>query len=356
MTTFLGEGSYGSVSVRNGKAIKKFTKLPHLVQEYIALTYLRDCKYVVQCVGVDFSQLELHMELYDCSLRRWLDSNKDRGVDYKNNIKKIIRDILIGLVELHDRDLAHGDIKPGNILVKKEPISAVLGDCGFVSVAKYAKVERTAPAYRDPDIEHHPSHDMYSLGICLLELIGNFRLPHPLPNYTQLKAIIKHKILDKQYQNLLYTLLHEDKSKRPSSRDVLYLLYEESPDKPKKFYADSDDTESKIPKDRRQAIRRLMKTTAHYYKINRCKKGYGALLDHLQTHNIKPSLYPLYTNTTLMILSSIFGKSGYRPRHVLKSTNNRYDNHYFYKVLTDLLNDERFVGLLLSIQTVNDRR
>jgi hypothetical protein len=37
----LGSGSYGQVIVRDGKAVKKFSKLSHLIQEYMALKYLR---------------------------------------------------------------------------------------------------------------------------------------------------------------------------------------------------------------------------------------------------------------------------------------------------------------------------
>ena len=103
---FLGKGSYGEVTVKNGVAVKKFIKLSHLIQEYMALYYLRDCKHIVRVVDVNFEDLELSMELYDYSLRKYLEDND------KPEVMKILHGILLGLVELHDRGLVHGDIKP----------------------------------------------------------------------------------------------------------------------------------------------------------------------------------------------------------------------------------------------------
>ena len=83
----LGQGSYGEVVARNGQAVKKFSKLSHLVQEYVALRYLQDCQYVVRPISIDVDSLELSMELYDCSLRRWLEDNRCR--DHSNLVKAL---------------------------------------------------------------------------------------------------------------------------------------------------------------------------------------------------------------------------------------------------------------------------
>ena len=50
---FLGQGSYGKVMLKDGCAVKKFKKLSHLIQEFTALKYLQDCKYVVHTKSVD---------------------------------------------------------------------------------------------------------------------------------------------------------------------------------------------------------------------------------------------------------------------------------------------------------------
>src|SRR5436189_1973265 len=113
---FLGEGAYGKVRAHNNLAVKTFNDLLPLVQEYAALKYLRDCDYIVKVDKVDFEQLELYMELYDDSLRGFI--SKHRGSKtYLTKIDTIINHILKGLIEIHDRGLLHGDIKPSNILI-----------------------------------------------------------------------------------------------------------------------------------------------------------------------------------------------------------------------------------------------
>jgi hypothetical protein len=55
---------------------------------------------VVHVEGVDFNNLELYMELYDGSLRKWLEDTRvfqKKNITY-SDIFKILHDILLGLV------------------------------------------------------------------------------------------------------------------------------------------------------------------------------------------------------------------------------------------------------------------
>lgn len=404
----LGQGSYGEVKVRNGQAVKKFSKLSHLIQEYLALKYLDDCEYVVHSTGVNFAALELNMELYDCSLRKWLEDNRAHGPIDPEIIMKILRDILLGLIEFHDRQLAHGDLKPGNILVMNRPFKIVLGDCGFVSVAKYAKVDRTAAVYRDPIVSHDSTHDMFSFGICFLEMIANIKINRQ-STYVELKHIIKEKVIDAEHRKIIYNLLHEDKERRPSARTVLYRMFRLNPPKwiqpkaemsgpisddnykistkPEIYHGGStfnkkhditlhlsldpkspldlesnelDHNDGISPNNKhtrvvssvltedRKYIRCLMKATAYEFKINRAKKGYGALLSYIDCHKIDPIYYRLHTAITLMILSSIFGKSGFREKEVMQLCEDNYDRNSIFDVLKDMLSDRVFIGILLA--------
>lgn len=344
----LGEGSYGQVRIRDGKAVKKFSKLSHLIQEYMALRYLDDCKYVVHAKGVDFPNLELHMELYDCSLRKWIQEQNVKDGPKLQDILTILEDVLQGLIELHDRGLAHGDLKPGNILIKRQPLRAVLGDCGFVSIAKYAKVERTAAIYREPTVSHDVTHDMFSFGICLLEMIGDIKFNRQA-EYKELREAVYEKIENKEYRKIIYNLLHPERDRRPDARSLLYRLFQK---KPLKWHREtsmeaSSNVVSVLLEDRR-FIRRLMKDTAHVYKINRGKKGYGALLTYIDTHQIPVSKHRLYTAVILMILSAIFGKSGFRQREVLQLCENRHTEFEMYTVLEQVLSDPVFINILLA--------
>lgn len=367
MAVFLGQGTYGEVYVRDGKAIKKFSKLSHLIQEYMALQYLDDCFYVVHTRGVDFPNLELHMELYDCSLKKWLEEQREGDGVKKEDIMKILRDILRGLVELHDRELAHGDLKPGNVLVSKNPLRAVLGDCGFVSIAKYAKVDRTAAIYRDPIVGYDHNHDMFSFGVCFLEMIADIKINRQA-TYDELKQVVRDKVENPEYRKIIYNLLHCDKSRRPSARSLLYRLFNESPPKwirpaiistAYSSGAKSRRDESMGPgrsphvvisvlQEDRQYIRRLMKQTAYQFEINRGKKGYGALLSYIDNHRIESSLHRLYTAVTLMILSSIFGKSGFRHEQVMQLCDHHYSLSFVFRILDEMLSDNVYVSILLA--------
>ena len=351
----IGHGSYGEVKAKDGKAVKTFSKLSHLVQEYIALQYLEDCKYIVHSQGVDFSNLELNMELFDCSLRVWFEQGPlgpDGPRPTYNQIMRVIRDVLMGLVELHDRALAHGDLKPGNILIKRDPLRAVLGDCGFVSIAKYAKVDRTAAIYRDPVIGRDSSHDMYSFGILFLEMVADIRINRQA-TYGELRHILREKIDDLEHRKILYNLLHEDKARRPSARTLLHRLFHESPPqwiRPTTLVSEPSTKRVQISilNEDRLYIRKLMKVTAHKFQINRGKKGYGALIAYIDSHRVESSLFRIYTAITLMILSAVFGTSGFRENEVIELCERKYDRSFIYKVLKQMLSDQVFINILLA--------
>lgn len=203
----LGKGSFGSVSEKDGDAVKKFKQLNHLIQEYVALKYLHGCNHIVQLKGVNFVNLELHMKLYDSSLRDWLLTKRET-----QHIMKVIRDILMGLVEMHDRQLVHGDLTPRNILIRNYPLKAVIGDCGFVSYTKYAKVRQTAPLYSESETTRSSSHDMFSFGVCFLEMIADIRINKP-GTYEELKLITDKTIKSPKYREIIYNLLGREKGK-----------------------------------------------------------------------------------------------------------------------------------------------
>ena len=366
MAVFLGQGTYGEVHVRDGKAIKKFAKLSHLIQEYMALQYLSDCSYVVHTRGANFPNLELHMELYDCSLKKWLEEQREGDGIRREDIMNILRDILRGLVELHDRELAHGDLKPGNVLVRKKPLGAVLGDCGFVSIAKYAKVDRTAAIYRDPVVSYDYTHDMFSFGVCFLEMISDIKINRQA-SYDELKQVVSDKVQNPGYRKIIYNLLHSDKSRRPTARSLLNRLFDESPKKwirPAIMSMASSSSHSRrdesmepgrsshavisLPHGDKQYIRKLMKQTAYQFGVNRAKKGYGALLSYIDNHRIEPPLYRLYTAITLMILSSIFGKSGFRQEEVIQLCDRQYSLSFVFRILDEILSDNVYISILLA--------
>lgn len=340
MNKVIGEGSYGQVTIRNGFAVKKFTKLQHIIQEYIALQYLRDCEYVVRATTVNFNLLELSMDLYDCSLRVWLNANKLN--EEKRN--SCINDILSGLIELHDRDIAHGDIKPGNILVNLNPFRLVIADCGFASISKYAKVERTAAPYRDPFVSHHTTHDMYSFGICLYELSTGVRIGKQLL-YEKIVPLVEKNVKNTKHRHIICNLVHPEKEKRYSGRETLtYLTGKTIPEYTKKKFIENNREHT--------VLRNLMKYTSYHYNINRSLKGYQTLLHYLYRHHIKEENYQLYTGVMLIILSSLFGSSEFKEKDIFTLCNHKYTNATVLMTVNEMLSDTLFIDHLFDLSII----
>ncbi len=345
----LGKGGSGFVVSRDGEAVKGFYKLSHLVQEYTALRYLKGCKHVVQVKR--FVNNEMYMVLYDGSLRRWLGRIDDPFVSRNEDTMIIIHSILMGLIELHDRNLVHGDIRPCNILVSENPLHVVIGDCGFLSIAKYAKLERKA-ANSEPVMKHDSHHDMYSLGIILFEIVGNLRMRKKANTHEELQHSINKNIKDRQYLELISALTQENRTHRPSARDVLKILFSERPKRwvsPAIYSVSSSDSTSpqNMCTTGRYNMRKMMKITAYEHQINRCKKGYGALLCYIDNNRIKPSAYNAYAAVTLFILASCFGKHDmFTEVEAMKLGG--FDEGRLYDILSELLHSKEFVNFLLS--------
>lgn len=311
----LGKGSYGVVTKYKSRARKTFKQLKSLIQEYAALQYLAHCDYVVHCIDVNFHKLYLDMELYDMSLRTYLEKEKKNNEEEKHII---VRNILFGMVELQDLGLSHSDIKPGNILIQKNPFKAVLGDCGFVSLYEYAKQQRTAPAYRDLEIVNDDKHDIYSFAITYMEIMYNIQ-PNDYKNYKEIYYTIDHYV-PKTQQHYMKKLVCHDRTKRPDARSILNTLYSLTPTintiiLPKYKY-------------HHKIIYPLIKKHSEQLNIRRCKSGYYALSYYIHKFHVEEREYPYYIAAMLIILAAMFANKAERMddimRHCFPSTPSFY--------------------------------
>ena len=328
---FIGKGAYGQVYSVGGYAVKKFNKLSHLIQEYTALSYLNDTRYIVKTAGVDFDTLELKMELYDSSFRTWLSEGNRKS----NDKHKILKCVLRGLIELHDRNLCHTDLKPGNILIRKNPFKVVIGDCGFVSISRYAKVDRTAPRYREQNVKRDRYHDIFSFGIMLMEITSGVIL-NRLVDYNQLKQIINNKLMDSPYKNIILSCIQEDRERRPTARKLLKVLYNED-------YLRWVPPDIKVDPGKFDDLRKYMKNISEDHHINRRLIGFTALCDFLSHNNVHKRQYRIYGAVTLLILSAIFGNGLFNDALVSTKYNG---GRSVNPIVKQLLSNHKFVQLL----------
>ena len=90
-----------------------------------------------------------------------------------------------------------------------------------------------------------------------------------------------------------------------------------------------------------------MKKACESHGLRRGKRGYFALSTYLASHpKIPEKQYMLYSTVMLMILSSLFGPSGYDEHKVLAACP-KADEEKLYKVLTSLIRDNTVVTILL---------
>lgn len=340
----LGQGAYGKVVNKNGKAVKSFSKLSHIIQEYAALKYLEDTNYIVKASRVDFSKRQICMKLYDTSLSAWLNEKNEYDNITKKEIYKITHDILRGLIELHDRGLTHGDLKPGNILIRESPLKAVIGDCGFVSLSKYAKVERTAKVYRDLDVKHSSKHDIYSFGMCYLIILTGIKYNRPPKDYNELHLLVKNKVKNKRDKKLILSCFDPRHNKRPSARDIYTTLFSDNPERIeiKNSYVEPQDTEESWSKN-------VIEGSCKKYGLNRDKKACRALNHFFKMHNIHENNCDIYVSASLLILSSVFGRSSkFTKDNALSLCGNKYDEEKLYQALTKLIEDKDYLNILMS--------
>lgn len=116
---------------------------------------------------------------------------------------EIVSQILLGLNELHSaHQLAHRDLKPGNILIDLENDRAIIADLGAVKKIDDPNSAVTASKstylYLPPEgvtkNEYYYQSDIYQVGIILFQLLGGF-----FPINDQLKWLSKRE--EKQYNS-----------------------------------------------------------------------------------------------------------------------------------------------------------
>jgi eukaryotic-like serine/threonine-protein kinase len=165
-----------------------------------------------------------------------LASKLTKGIDLETAIE-YIRQMCMGLVAVHDLNIVHRDIKPGNILFREDGTLTITdfgaaknltGDVEDITINNHIV---GTPYYMSPEqaasmpVNHRS--DLYSLGIMIYQMLTNER-PFTATSIAQLISMHLHAPIPKlpgdlaKYQPLIDGLLAKDPDERfQSANDVI---------------------------------------------------------------------------------------------------------------------------------------
>ncbi|KAJ0236218.1 Wee1-like protein kinase [Hirschfeldia incana] len=167
-------------------------------------------------------QLYIQLELCDHSL-----SKKSSPRISEREILVIMHQIAKALQFVHEKGIAHLDVKPENIYIKNGVCK--LGDFGCATrLDKSLPVEEGDARYMPQEIlnenyEHLDKVDIFSLGVTVYELIRGSPLTESRNKSLNIKEgklplLPGHSL---QLQQLLKTMMDRDPSRRPSARELM---------------------------------------------------------------------------------------------------------------------------------------
>ncbi len=166
--------------------------------------------------GFDLRDLLTH-EIYEqsrarLSPERWAYVNKvilsdgPRQLRFKPGIAiQVLRECLAGLAALHRDGIVHGDLKPGNIMVKRTGNAKII-DIGSAMDLDQAQNRRMwSPAYTAPEVlkgeKSTRQSDLASLGYVLIEMLSG---QNPFDGLNDYSSLLSAKLdVDKRLKSLL---------------------------------------------------------------------------------------------------------------------------------------------------------
>jgi len=150
----------------------------------------------------------------------------------KSVIKNWTQQILLALNYLHSNNIIHRDIKTTNIFVNSMTGNILLGDFG--SARKFDRSCKTVvgtPIYMAGEVysgEYDEKVDIYSFGLCLIEMItGEIAYKEYLSVPIFISCIITklpnalEKVLDEDARNLILRCIDQKPENRPSATEIL---------------------------------------------------------------------------------------------------------------------------------------
>ncbi|KAL0925049.1 hypothetical protein M5K25_003356 [Dendrobium thyrsiflorum] len=165
-------------------------------------------------------KLYIQMEICDHSLSKG-------QIPRSGDVLEVLYQMATALNFIHDRGIAHMDVKPENIYVKHGVYK--LGDFGCAILTdKSLPIEEGDSRYMPQEIlndkyEHLDKVDIFSLGAAIYELVKGSPLPESGPLFCNLREG-KIPLLpgySMQFQSVLKAMMDPDPLKRPSAREIM---------------------------------------------------------------------------------------------------------------------------------------
>ncbi|XKL65811.1 hypothetical protein PGB90_009231 [Kerria lacca] len=182
-------------------------------------------------VWVEDDALYTQMELCKKSLLHFILENSHMEEYHTWNV---MIDTLLALKYIHSQGLVHLDVKPENILIGFDN-RYKLADFDLIHDIKVSidHIRAGDDKYRAPEVKEDafqpdPKNDIFSLGMTLLEMAGDFYLPNGGLQWMQLRknnfplSQLKGKVSDSLI-NLLHVMLKKDMNERPSAEEILHI-------------------------------------------------------------------------------------------------------------------------------------
>lgn len=101
-----------------------------------------------------------------------LDEFVEKKTDYfrnESNVRRFLKQLLSGLIYLHESDIIHGDLKPENIMMTKVCHNVKIVDFGFSYSIGFSKFMGSTKRFCAPEVWEYPERgdrcsDIYSFG------------------------------------------------------------------------------------------------------------------------------------------------------------------------------------------------
>ena len=262
----IGEGTYGVVYlVQNKDTYEQFALKKIVCRDYnelikhkneLELIYSVKHENILKICGLQLKYLDETTSaiyvLMEVAQNDWNTEIKRRTIAKKyykeNEIVGILKQIIKGFLYLQEKDIAHRDIKPQNILLFPNNIYKIadFGEAKNIKNISEQSTLRGSELYMSPVlykgykynskvIMHNPyKSDVFSLGYCLLyALCLNLKVLETVRELTTMRSIkttvnkyiIKNKYSDK-LMNIVYKMIDPNEDERYDFEDLSIELNE----------------------------------------------------------------------------------------------------------------------------------